>query len=184
MAEIPTLPINPAFLLIDMQTRFVSKLDKRVRDGLVREQIKVLRFCAEKDLPLFVLEYYGYGPTVVDLKREIEYVGQSCLMFKNRNSGFRGAPLCEVLVDFRVDTVVPMGLNADACIWANASDAHECGFDVLVSESLIANGVTLEKTRKQRRNIRAGRRWRRENTGVYRSADELIAFLRREMETA
>lgn len=182
-AEISTLPINPAFLLIDMQVKFVGRLSPFNRKRIIEEQTKVIRFCAEEDLLLFVLEYNKYGPTVHELKCEIERVGQSCLILKNRNSGFLNTGLGDLLTDFKVDTLVPMGINAAACVWGTAHDALEIGYEVLTSETLMANGENVTRTRKWRQNIRASVRWYKHNTSFYPTADELISVIRKEMTT-
>ena len=52
-------PSSLVVLLIDMQDRFFNLLEQDTRDELVAQQIRVIRTCAQQDIPLVVIEYQG-----------------------------------------------------------------------------------------------------------------------------
>jgi nicotinamidase-related amidase len=180
MAEV-ALPIRPAVLLIDMQTLFVRDLRKSLLKRLIIEQKKVVSLCVELGIPLIVLEYSGYGKTVPALVKAFEGIKSAHLLFKSGANGFYSTSLEYLLGSLLVNTVVPIGVNASGCVFSTAREAFNLGYDVLTAKPLMADGRLVFTTAERRK--RRGRviRWWREKQLRYKTTEELIRALRREL---
>lgn len=182
-AGITTLPIRPAVVLVDMQTRFVDNLSPVKRDRIIKEQIKVIHFCAEMALPLFVLEYIGYGQTIDLLKSEIEYVHQVTLLLKDLNDAFSEPRLDAKLADLLVNELIITGINASSCVFATARTAFAQGYEITTASTLMADGdhILNDKSRSTVRDLEFVERWYRRNTTLYHSANKMLRDLREDL---
>ena len=55
---------NTAVILIDMQSGFIDEIEANKRAEIISGQISILKECAEKDIPVIVLEFKTYGETI------------------------------------------------------------------------------------------------------------------------
>lgn len=131
-----------AVLLIDMQVLFLQDLHPWIRARLIRSQLKVLKECAKKDIPVVCLEYEGYGPTHPSLLEALEKVPRTEFIRKDCNSGFRRTNLEQILKErFMSTTLVLMGVNASFCVLETAISARRKGFKLATAKDLIDNAT-------------------------------------------
>ncbi len=133
-----TLDKVDAVILVDMQKKFVPDIRKGRAEVIIRKQQEVIRACAEKDVPIVVLEYDCCGKTIKALKRELRKVPRVLYLKKYHDSGFIGTVLGELLFTWNARTLLLMGVNAQCCVRSTASDALRHGFTVVTAPDLIS----------------------------------------------
>ena len=132
-----------AVLLIDMQEKFVGKLERGKKEQLVRAQSAVIRHCAAVDTPLIVLEYEKYGPTIEELQAVIRNVPRVTVITKSKDNGFLGTDLHHTLDALGTQSFLITGINASCCVLETAHNAITKGYRILTAEDLIADSVSL-----------------------------------------
>lgn len=161
---------NWAVILIDMQTGFI----KGGCADMIRAQIEVIRMCAERDVPLVVLEYYGEGKTLPGLEAEISRVKRTTRMTKHWNDGFKGGRLCEHLEELDVQKLLLMGVNGSFCVLDTATSALNLGYEVATSLDLVTNTSTCVKSKKDMGNVFS---WFNRNGILVQESSELAYVL-------
>ncbi len=127
-----------AVVLVDMQNVFVCSLNKTA-DRIIANQIKVINWCVEKDIPLIVLEFKGLRSTIKVLGDEISKIAQTKTFIKEKTDGFSNADLAVHLNTLGVNTLFLMGIYADACVRDTAKGARKAGFKIITSDEVIAH---------------------------------------------
>ncbi|MDP2908607.1 MAG: isochorismatase family cysteine hydrolase [Nanoarchaeota archaeon] len=130
---------NLAVLLIDMQAPFLKSILTEEQTKEIPYQIGVLDYCKQKNIPVFVLEYEGYGPTIEVLKEKVDSLEKKVYVTKSCDDGFTGTDLAEQLRKHNIDTLLLMGINATACVISTAEGALDAGFKIMTSKDLIAD---------------------------------------------
>ena len=69
-ADCVTLVPNTAVLVIDMQGSFLKGMDEKLKKALIDSQVEILRYCAEYDIPIIIIEY---ADSVLPWSKNIEY---------------------------------------------------------------------------------------------------------------
>lgn len=128
-----------AVILIDMQENFLGRIDKKRRTEMIKNQIIIIRLCAQLDIPLFVLEYRQQPKTIEELKEEIAKVPRKCTITKHRDNGFIKTKLAEKLKELNINKVLLMGVNATACVLRTGAGAIKNGFNIITCNRLIAD---------------------------------------------
>src|SRR3989338_3280033 len=133
-------------LLIDMQYNFLDYVYDDVKESLIYSQVKVINYCALKDIPLVILEYAPrlFGKTNRRLSEAAKSVQRKVLLEKNTRSGFNDTNLEEVLHYFEGKNLYLMGIFTDQCVQKTAEDAVKRGFRVSISED-VTNCVGIKK---------------------------------------
>lgn len=131
--------LKMAALIIDMQLDFLDKVPRKRRDQIVENQIKIIKLCAQKDIPLFILEYQGHGKTISKLRREIKRVRIKKTIIKKNDDGFLKTNLALKLKRLGITQVLLMGINASACVQRTGGGAIKNGFNIITSKKLIAD---------------------------------------------
>jgi isochorismate hydrolase len=149
---------NLAVLLIDMQKDFVTRPEKF---DLIPNQVAVLRFCRERYLPVVWIEYDESGETMPELVVELNKIPPGKLYFVSKGSAnaFIETDLGEMLRSINATDLIIMGVNACACVYETAVEAHRQGYQIITSENLVAGYCS--KCLPERRN-----EWYEKN-GVY-----------------
>ncbi len=133
---------NLAVLLIDMQKKFVRNLREKEAERIIPNQIHIIQLCKKENIPFFVLELDkdDYGETISELKEEISQLEQGMVTFiqKTSNSGFKNTDLEILLKNREIKKIFFMGINADYCVHATASDALKKGFEIVTSNDVIS----------------------------------------------
>ncbi|MDB5225694.1 MAG: hypothetical protein JWL87_646 [Candidatus Adlerbacteria bacterium] len=112
-----------AVLLIHMQKKFVSNLAKTTAPRLIRAQKRLIRACAEKDVPLVIVEYARRGPTIEALQEEIKKVPRVHRIKGRHDDGFQDSALHETLQTLGATELLLMGINASSCVLDTATTA-------------------------------------------------------------
>ncbi|MFH0951088.1 MAG: isochorismatase family cysteine hydrolase [bacterium] len=130
-----------AVILIDMQKNFVKKLKPEDKDRIIPKQIAIIRLCADKDIPLFVLEYKNEyeknGKTIPELKKEIAKVPRAEYIIKHENDGFSEFRLRCWLESYGITKLLLLGINADYCVKQTAESAIRLGYQIITSRDFI-----------------------------------------------
>lgn len=144
-----------AVVIVDMQESFVSRVWEDEKESVIGHQVMLIRACAERDIPVVILEYTGDGETIRVLMTEIEKVPTTRKVVKYSNCGFYLTNLNTILVELGVRILVFTGINASFCVASTANSALRLGYKIATSEDLIADGRShaLGKSREwYRRN--------------------------------
>jgi nicotinamidase-related amidase len=126
-----------AILVIDMQEIFLRGIQER--EMLVAAQQNVLRYAAEEDVPVAVLTMAYEGPTVEEIKKEVQKVPRKSYIEKYLTSGFFGTKLEQQLRTWERDVLLLMGIYASQCVQATAKDGLEKDFTVMTHTQLIGD---------------------------------------------
>jgi nicotinamidase-related amidase len=137
-------------LLIDMQNYYTRYLAEATRKWIVAQQIQVVRTCAEKDVPLVILEYRGCGRTIPVLLNEIAKVPRVVTIVKSHNDGFRGTRLHKVLRRFGAVELALMGINASSCVRDTADSAIAFDYRIVTADDVIADEAGCDGRGKSR----------------------------------
>ena len=129
-----------AVLLIDMQPVHIAMLDFDTRKRLIATQVEMIRKCSRMNVPLFILENANSGETSSSLQQVISTVQQRLTIRKDFDDGFYGTGLGNALESLRIKKLLLMGVHASCCVKKNAQSAIKRKFEVITSETLIANG--------------------------------------------
>jgi len=126
-----------AVLLIDMQDGFLDSLEKKL---LVPNQIQVLKFCKEKEIPVMVFEYKRFGRTTSSLVMELKNIPRKNVYWfeKTDNDAFSVSDFYFLLKRKKITKLLLMGINAAFCVFDTAKTAIRVGFTIMTSEDLIA----------------------------------------------
>ncbi|OGI76552.1 hypothetical protein A3C57_02285 [Candidatus Nomurabacteria bacterium RIFCSPHIGHO2_02_FULL_33_12] len=125
-----------AVFLIDMQDKFIDTNEKR---SLIPNQISVLNFCENKNVPILVFRYHGYGDINYKLQEKLNKIHKLVTYFSKRNDdAFHLDSLERWLENYEIKTILIMGINACACVLETAKSAIYYGYNVITSDQLIA----------------------------------------------
>ena len=134
-------------VLIDMQELFVSALAEDTARKIIRAQTRVIGRCADKDIPLAVVEYDGDGPTLKELTEAISRVPRTVTVQKYREGGFDGdIDLDAALRQMQIHKLLLMGIYASQCVKTFGDCARKRGYEIATARPLIANILTDEKS--------------------------------------
>jgi len=127
-----------AGLIIDMQYHFIA--DNEAKLALIPKQIKLIEFCRKNDVPVFLIEYYGYGRTTKSLFEVAHKIFKEKLYLvpKNTWSPFTSTQLDKALKNIKAEYLLVTGINVCACVYDTLAEATDLGFKTLVSHDLMA----------------------------------------------
>ena len=127
-----------AVLLMDMQYYYV---DTREKKNLIPNQIAVIEFCADKNIPVVVIKFAGCGPIVKRLKDAVKKLPQENVLWVKKYyiNGFHYTHLHEKLQAKNIRTLILMGVNAGLCVHVAGMSAIRLGYKIITSSDLIAD---------------------------------------------
>lgn len=150
--ETPKNHNDLAIIVIDMQKCFLHKINSNEKERLITAQQDVLRYAAEEDVPVAVLEYSLVGKprrrreTIDPIASWIKKVPRHEYMWKDSNSGFKDTPLERQLRGWNKQTLLLTGVYGSACVYMTAMDGLDRDFVVLTDRKLISDGnVTMSE---------------------------------------
>ncbi len=94
------------------------------------------------NIPLVVLEFANYGPTLGELANEVERVPRYQVVVKKTDGGFYYASvdLNDLLGGWGVSNLVLMGIEASLCVLTTAKAAvNRYGYHVITGGNLVAD---------------------------------------------
>lgn len=132
-----------AVLIIDMQPFYVRSLGFWPRRSLIKQQKKILRFCAENDVPVIILESKPvYEPeheqTILQLARIAQKASRNTVIIKSHADGFRNTRLQDALRAWNVRILIVTGVYANWCMYQTCETAIEQGYSVITGYELMA----------------------------------------------
>lgn len=130
---------NLAVVIVDMQEPFLAGINRASRKAIIRNQLALIGFCADHDIPVAVLEYHGDKETIKPLLKKLSAVRRSIVIAKSGDNGFTATNLGKQLREWEVDTVLLAGVNASCCVQETAQGALEAGYRILTAKDLMAD---------------------------------------------
>ncbi|MEA2097835.1 MAG: isochorismatase family cysteine hydrolase [Patescibacteria group bacterium] len=124
-------------ILIDMQQIFLDGLKKKNRERIIANQIFVIKWCVQENIPIIVLEYIGYGETINSLSKELESVKDLKIVPKSNTNGFCDTELASILNRINAKNLFLMGFDANVCVKSTARGAREEGYGVITNKDVI-----------------------------------------------
>lgn len=126
-----------ATLLIDMQDYYIDTEEKK---QLIPNQISVINFSKENNIPVIVLEMAHREETTQSLKKALNKFPKDFVYFlkKSNNDGFSNPKLDFILRSRNISILLLMGINAAYCVYATAKTAISKGYTIITSGDLIA----------------------------------------------
>lgn len=134
-----TIDNKVAVLLIDMQEIYLTNVSDEEKKREIPYQLEVLDYCKKNNLPVFVLEFAGFGDTIPILKDKIDSSDKKSYIIKTCRNGFHETSLDEQLKSENIKHLLLMGLYASACVRSTAENALDRGYNILTSKDLIAD---------------------------------------------
>ena len=134
--------MHTAIIIIDMQQFFLDKFLKNIQNELIANQIKIIDKYHKLNTPIILVEYkaggINRGPTVSALKSKINK-DLSGVIIKESNSSFTKTELNKLLQSLKINNLILMGINANACVQDTAKAAKHRGYKVFTSSGIIAS---------------------------------------------
>ncbi|MCD5381642.1 MAG: cysteine hydrolase [Candidatus Pacebacteria bacterium] len=127
-----------AILLIDMQESFMSGHKEGAIDTIIKNQIRILKDCAEYDIPVFKIEWYDKGNTLKELQTELNEVPRVFSIIKYRNSAFASSALVKALNLLNTKHLVLVGVNTQYCIKDTAESALRRDIEIVTGIDLVS----------------------------------------------
>jgi len=127
------------FMLIDMQPEYLICVKPEKMNQMLKNQLNVLSYCSNHDIPVIVLEYEEKGKTLETLTDIIRYIPRHSFLTKDMNNGFTNPNLIKQLKRWNVEEVYLMGVNASLCVKQTAEGVLENGFSIATAEKVIGN---------------------------------------------
>ncbi len=128
-----------AFVLVDMQEKFLGEIEEQESIHMVLSQLKVLYYCSRFDLPVLVFEYEGDGTTIFPLNEAVTAVPRHRVLTKVDDDGFVNPEATSVLQEWNVAEIYLMGINASFCVQETAVGGLKNGFKIVTADRLIAD---------------------------------------------
>lgn len=133
-----------ATVLIDMQEGFYARggtTDSEKLKKLVGNQIRLLKWSVQNNVPVLIFEYVGFGKTDPKLMQIIKNHTYKVIQ-KNTDGGFYSISKAETLAtlkDWDVDALIVAGINGPYCVKSTIEGALENGYDVMTTAWVIGN---------------------------------------------
>ncbi len=134
--------MNLAVLLIDMQPRFTRNV--RDVDKIIPNQQSVLQYCAEKDVPVVLIEYAVKENccTLQDLVVYWREVPRKYRIEKDNMDAFINTNLDDCLKNWNAEQLLLMGIYAGQCVMETALSALQKDFKIITAYDLIGDNIT------------------------------------------
>jgi hypothetical protein len=126
-------------LLIDMQSKFIGKIEYEDRSTLLSKQTEVLNFCAYKSVSCILIEYRDSGDTHPILYNSFNEfpLGLKTKIVKSLDNAFQFTYLHSYLKRNEITDLFLMGVNASVCVKDTAKSALNRGFKISTSLDVI-----------------------------------------------
>lgn len=158
-----------AVLLIDMQDPFIW--DNEEVEEIIPNQINVLKFCKEKQIPVIFIEYYEEGETIPRLSEVVKDFPKFQTIQKITDDPFESSRLLSTLKELQATKLLLMGVTAGFCIFDTASTAIEKGYEVITSDTLITDWDRIYNENRFGKD--QVEKWYMENTTYFKN-NELV----------
>ncbi len=126
-----------AVLLIDMQDNFIC--DREERQALIPNQVRVIRFCEQNNIPVVIVEYSGFGQTAEELVTAVQNLPLNNIYYviKPQLNAFAETNLADLLKARKIEYLLIMGVSTCACIYETAFCALQSDYKIITSRDLI-----------------------------------------------
>lgn len=156
-------------ILIDMQRHFLKLISDTKTLKIVAKQKQMIEFCIVNDIPLITLEYNDAGETIPELKEQTKSVPRNIVIIKPDNDGFIYTNLHEKLKEMKAETLLLMGVYAEACVLATAMGAVKRKYKVITCKELMDGAANSLD-----RNFFRAVQWYKKNGKLFGKTSTLI----------
>jgi nicotinamidase-related amidase len=124
-----------ALMLIDMQYNFLNTRKEKI----IPNQVKVIKFFKEHNIPLIIIESAGCGAIHSDLEQEIARFPKKLIrtFSKYDHGGFTNQQLHAYLAKNSIKKLLLMGVNGCVCVYETAVSALMYGYKIITSRDLL-----------------------------------------------
>lgn len=120
-------------MLVDMQEKFIDYEKK----NLVKSQKRLLDFAIRRNIPIFMLEYEGYGTTLPELKKVARKKENCYIISKKNENGFKENKLLNILKENKIGELILAGVYKWDCMEKTAEGGKENGIEIFTSDELM-----------------------------------------------
>lgn len=166
-----------AGLIIDMQEKFLSEIDETGKWNMIDAQKKIIKRLSEKNAPIIILEYRGYGGTIEELIQEIDFASNGISLIKGENDGFKGTKLHSILKRNHSHHLILMGVNATFCVKETAIGALIRKYQIYTARELIAGKKKYDGIEMNQKI----RRWYSDKGEFFPREEQLWKFIEKEI---
>jgi len=135
---------NTAVILIDMQDKLLENINREEVYTEIQNQIEVITYAQEHNIPIFLLEFEGLGKTNGKLKDALSKSPYETIV-KLENNGFINTTLDIMLQQKAIKELILMGAYASACVLSTANGAIENGYKIATSKEVILDAEKLSE---------------------------------------
>lgn len=140
-----------ALMIIDMQDQFVLRGGKALSrengnavTAAIDEQIRAIEHAKKANLPIVIVEYFGYGPTNSRLKEAVAGYAKAKTILKSTDGIFDHdnvykRDLASFLFQEKVKTLMVLGANGGACVRQSIAGALQANCSVISTERGVAD---------------------------------------------
>jgi nicotinamidase-related amidase len=159
---------DTGLVIVDMQDFFLKKFEQNKVSLLIKNQVKLLRYCSKNKIPVFVLEYNKRGTTTKPLKVYLQKLKIVNIIVKNSNSGFRDTNLEELLSKLKINRIILAGINGSGCVQDTAIGALKRGLKIITSSEIIASNTIRDI------NLATSKKWYSMKGNYFEKIEELL----------
>lgn len=133
------LPLEYAFMMIDMQAHYLEHLPSSRNKRLIDAQMQILEFCAEQDILVFDIGARTLGKTIFPLQKKLLDIPRKYRFFKPEEDAFSHPKLLDRLLDHGITHLCLTGVQASACVLETMKGVVRVGLYGITSENLVGD---------------------------------------------
>lgn len=155
-------------VVMDMQYPFTRNLNIKEFNSQIQAMRKVFQFGMRNDIPLIVVEFEGYGPTISDISWSLKHFPNKRKTSKRNPDMFTVPELRSLLYEVDISELCMTGIYAGRCVLESAISATNLGLNVMTASDLIS-GQPGQIKRKV-----AALEWFSSNGKLFQNTDNLL----------
>ena len=172
--------MTDTMLVIDMQGCFLFDVSKPKK--LIQNQIRVIDYCIEKDIPTILIEYRFFGDpknklyhTIRSIKKKVAKVPRHFKSFKRNEDAFSNQELVILLKELGTTRVCLMGVYSSFCVHSTANSAKKGGLEIITSQDVMSDSERMSNIDGMREYASL---WYKQNSTLCKDYRELIEQMR------
>lgn len=172
--------MTDTMLVIDMQECYLFGVSEPKK--LIQNQIRVIDYCIEKDIPTILIEHRLSGdpknklyPTILPIKKKVAKVSRHFKSFKRKDDAFSNHELVSLLKELGTTRVCLMGIYASFCVHSTANSAKKGGLEIITSQDVISDIEGMPDSDWMREYASL---WYKQNGNLCKDYRELIEQMR------
>jgi nicotinamidase-related amidase len=165
--------MNRALVIVDMQNFFLKNMKKENKKQLINNQLCIIDYCVENNIPIIELEYAypgeNRGKTISQLPKQ--YIPKHTIT-KFSNGGFTKTDLDIKLQELNIGEIILIGINASGCVQDTAIGGLNRKYKITTAKGIIANTWSNDLDLSKSNSA-----WYQSKTQFLDSAENLVKYL-------